>query len=439
MKYRQLYLLILLINFNYLNAQNIKLSQKGNHYLFTFKNQSYLLENDSIYNVTSTQKGFPKLHGLEMKEFKFVSNDSIGYMKNASSGIVYVFNGNDFKRLDHSFEFKSQFRSFSFFHNNLIIDFGGYGLHSFKNLMTYYNFAKKETEVLNQLSSLKNSPTPRDRMMAEYENKTLFIGPGHGIPLDILNPYENAGMINDYWKFSFEDNTWDKIGEGTINAIYPYDFVYGFNGHALLISETGIFECDIKNNILINYTKANKDIIKSLNKNNTLSSITYNKTLGGFYMIIDKPLGLAEVLFVKKNDFLGTSKSIDRLYKTKPKWYLFPVFFLLILIFLFFYFKRRKSICQLIISKSNEIQEDLKNEDYRVLFKLAESYPDYINYSELLDMFPEYLGYESKKKKIRQSIITIEEYLNQKYKISTPVFTYRKNIEDRREKQIRIK
>ena len=54
-------------------------------------------------------------------------------------------------------------------------------------------------------------------------------------------------------------------------------------------------------------------------------------------------------------------------------------------------------------------------------------------------MFPEYLGYESKKKKIRQSIITIEEYLNQKFKISTPVFTYRKNIEDRREKQIRIK
>ena len=156
-------------------------------------------------------------------------------------------------------------------------------------------------------------------------------------------------------------------------------------------------------------------------------------------MIIDKPFGLAEVLFVKKNDFLGTSKSVDRLYDTKPKWYLFAGFIIITLVFLFIYFKRRKSISQLIISKSNEIQEDLKNEDYKILYKLAESYPDYINYSELLDMFPEYLGYESKKKKIRQSIITIEEYLNQKFKISTPVFTYRKNIEDRREKQIRIK
>jgi hypothetical protein len=33
----------------------------------------------------------------------------------------------------------------------------------------------------------------------------------------------------------------------------------------------------------------------------------------------------------------------------------------------------------------------------------------------------------------------LEEYLSQKMKIKTPIFIYRKNIEDKREKQIRIK
>ena len=82
---------------------------------------------------------------------------------------------------------------------------------------------------------------------------------------------------------------------------------------------------------------------------------------------------------------------------------------------------------------------ELKNEDFMLLKKITDSHPDYINYSELLDLFPEYLGYESKKKKIRQSIINIEEYLSQKTKIKMPIFIYRKNIEDKREKQIRIR
>lgn len=74
-----------------------------------------------------------------------------------------------------------------------------------------------------------------------------------------------------------------------------------------------------------------------------------------------------------------------------------------------------------------------------VLKKIIDSHPDYINYSELLDLFPEHLGYESKKKKIRQSINNLEEYLSQKTKTKVPIFIYKKNIEDKREKQIRIK
>ena len=410
------------------------------HFLFTFKNDTYLLENGFIYNLTSPIKLKPKEHNLAMKEFNFVSNGVTGYLKNASSGIVYSFDGINFKRLDNSFDFKSQFRSFSFLHNNIIFDFGGYGLHSFKNILTYFNFAKKETELFNQVSSINESPISRDRMIAQYEENTLFIGPGHGINVDTENPYENASFINDYWKFSFQDKKWQKLGEGTINANYPYDVLYDFNKHSLLISDKGIYEINIKDNLLISYPDANIDIVKSLNKSNTLSSITYNKTKGGFYLIIDKSISSSEVLFVKKADFLGSKKTYNKLYnQSKFNWIYFTFFGITFLIFLIYIFIRKKTLIKIINSKMDVLKIELKNEDFMLLKKITDSHPDYINYSELLDLFPEYLGYESKKKKIRQSIINIEEYLSQKTKIKMPIFIYRKNIEDKREKQIRIR
>jgi len=412
------------------------------HFLFTFKNDTYLIDNVFVYNLTSLKKVKPKQHNLVMEEFNFVSNGSIGYLKNASTGIVYSFDGINFKRMDNSFDFKSQFRSFSFMHNNIIFDFGGYGLHSFKNILTYFNFAKKETELFNQVSTINDSPISRDRMIAQYEESTLFIGPGHGIIIDKENPYENASFINDYWKFSFQDKKWQKLGEGKINANYPYDVVYNFNKHSLLISDKGIYEINIKDNALISYPNANIDIVKSLNKNNTLSSITYNKAKDGFYIIIDNSMNSTQVLFVKRVDFLGSNKIVSKLYiKSKSNWiYLnFLIATFIIIFFLIYIFKSKKTSHKIINSKIDILSIELKNEDFKVLKKIMDSHPHYINYSELLDLFPEYLGYESKKKKIRQSIINIEEYLSQKIKMKMPIFIYRKNIEDKREKQIRIR
>lgn len=440
MKHLLIILVFLFCNENTL-AQIKHLSKHSNHYLFTYKEDTYLIENDSIFNLTRYQEGFPKLHGLVMNEYKFIETPKMGYMKNASSGIVYSFDGADFNRLDHSFDFKSQFRSYTFFHDGQIMDFGGYGLHSFKNIITYFNLAKKETELYNQETPIESSPIARDRMMAQYLNNNLYIGQGHGVLPNIKHPYQNADLISDYWKFSFENNTWTKLGERTIDIAYPYDVVYGFNNNSLLISDKAVFECDIKNNLLIQYKDANFGIIKSLNKINTLSSITYNSYKNGFYIIIDKTFEKAEVLFVKRDHFLGTKKDTFKLYSDISffLWKLFSFSIIIIAVLLLFYVSKKKNNVHRIKSKEKEIEIALKQQDYTLLFKLVEAYPKYIDYSSLLDLFPEHLGYESKKKKIRQSIILIEEYLIRTQKLKGPIFVFRKNIEDKREKQIRIR
>ena len=143
----------------------------------------------------------------------------------------------------------------------------------------------------------------------------------------------------------------------------------------------------------------------------------YNKAKDGFYIIIDNSMNTSEVLFVKKLDFLGSNKNFSKLYvKSKSNWIYLPLFIFILLIFLFFIYiiKRKKTLAKVIISKMDILKIELKNEDFLVLKKIIDSHPHYINYSELLDLFPEYLGYESKKKKIRQSIINLEEHLSQK-------------------------
>ena len=53
-----------LFQINLTIGQIIKIPQNGNHFLFTYKNDSYLLENEFIYNLTATKNVSPKLHGL---------------------------------------------------------------------------------------------------------------------------------------------------------------------------------------------------------------------------------------------------------------------------------------------------------------------------------------------------------------------------------------
>ena len=142
----------------------------------------------------------------------------------------------------------------------------------------------------------------------------------------------------------------------------------------------------------------------------------------------------------EKNEFLGTEKQYSKLYKTNSNvWY--PIILISILMLLFImsiYLKLKVKNTHKIARKINGIKEDMKLEDFKILTKLLESSPNFINYSELSDVYSEHLGYESKKKKTRQSISSLEEYLTQKLKIKYPVFEFRKNKEDKSEKQIRI-
>ncbi|MFD2529260.1 hypothetical protein [Polaribacter marinaquae] len=440
MKYLVSLILFLALVIPSLHSQNRALQKDGKHFLFTFKQDSYLISGDSLFCITKEKEGFPKQHELNLVDYKFVTNDSIGYLKNRSSGIVYSFDGSKFKRLDRSFPYQSQNFSFSFLYKNNLMDFGGYGLHTYKNNIIYFDTEKKETELYPQASSYNDSPNPRHKIIGQFIGNHLYIGPGYGVLNEQESPLKNLSFINDYWKFSFKDSRWEKLGEGSLNITFPfYGSIENFNQNTLVIAEEGVFECDIKNNTLITYPNAKLNITRTLNRSFDEYKVTYNKFEDKFYFIINKTSGVAELISLSKEGLLGTEKVYSNLYRTKSYMWFIILSLFVVFVLIYFYFTSQKTPSQVISKNLFKIREEIKLEDFKILKRLVDASPNYINYSELLDVFPEHYSYESKKKKTRQSILYLEEYLIQKIKLKLPVFEFRRNIEDRREKQIRIK
>ena len=128
-------------------SQELEVPYTNNMMLFSHQKESFMISGDSIYNI-SIKPWKSNAHNLEMLAYKFISNDTVAYLVNHSNGIVYNFDGKSFERLDNSFEHKSQYGLFPFINKEELYSFGGYGLFTFKNIITRFNLLSRETELI---------------------------------------------------------------------------------------------------------------------------------------------------------------------------------------------------------------------------------------------------------------------------------------------------
>jgi hypothetical protein len=136
------YIVLILIGLNSF-SQEFKSPILNGSFLFTHKDKSYLISGDSIYSNSNETLWIAKKHDLIINDFAFISDGNKGYLMHNSGGVIYQFDGVNFKRIDESFEFNTQYQSFPFLYNGAIYNFGGYGLFTFKNILTYFNESKK--------------------------------------------------------------------------------------------------------------------------------------------------------------------------------------------------------------------------------------------------------------------------------------------------------
>lgn len=434
------YFIVLLLISLSASSQINNTELNSNNFLFTFKNTSYLISGDSIYRDTEISKRIGTKHNLDINDYVFFENDSKGYLMHNSGGIIYQFDGTKFDRLDDSFIFNSQYESFPFIHDSNIYNFGGYGLFTFKNIFTYFNRSKGETEIVSVKNATSKHPTGRKKMFSQLNNNQLYIGTGLGYNSDTEYSYNKSQFINDYWKFDLIEKEWQKLGEGNSYLKNEnYHLTYHYNNKTLVLSEDNVFTVDIKNNNVSFYKNSNSDFIKSIKKERGRYLVTYNKSKNGFYAILDKEDAKTKVAFIASEDLLGIPNTYEKLYREKENslvWIGIGIIVLLIILVLIF---KKKTNIQKIKLKRKKIEDILTTEEKHILSLIEEHYPNYIKFPDLMDVFDSHLNYESKKKRLRSSLYQLEEKIEKNLKLKSKIFIERKNKEDLRIKEIRIK
>ena len=434
----RIYFILFLISLKvFSQTKNPEISE--NSFLFSFKESSYLISGDSIYRNLESDKWIGTKHNLAINSFVFFENNSKGYLMHSSGGILYQFDGTKFDRLDDSFIFNSQYQSFPFLHNNNIYNFGGYGLFTFKNILTYFNLSKKETELVPIKTPTSKQPKGRRKMFSQLDGNELFIGPGLLYNADVEYGNKKVRFINDYWKLDLIEKEWSKLGEGKVYLKNPiYNLIYNYENKILVLSDESIFTVDIKNNKASFYQNSNIDFIRGVEK--VRGRITYNKSKKGFYAILFKGENIGKLTFITSDDLLGAKFTTEKLYKKEVNiifWFGTGIGLFLVIIFVLAF--KKKTNIQKIKLKRSKIKELLTAEEDDLLSLIEELYPNYIKFPELMDVFDSHLSYENKKKKLRTALYQMEEKISKTLKSKSKIFIERKNKEDLRIKEIRIK
>jgi hypothetical protein len=277
-------------------------------------------------------------------------------------------------------------------------------------------------------------------MFGQVIGDDLFIGSGFGFDNDKENGAKTAIVLDDYWKFNLKSKEWDLLGNRkSFTDDENYTIIYDFNGKNLLVTKDMVCSIDIKENKVEFYDNANIDFIKSFKKDISRTYITYNKSKGGFYLILDKPNLGNKLIFISTNEFLGKPTRSETLYSEDNN--LLGYYLLggsLLIFFFFVLIIRKKTNFKKISSKRTEIEAILNEEENQIFNLIYNKYPDFIPFPELMDVFESHLSYESRKKKLRSSLYQIEDKIMVVLKSKNKVFVERKNKEDLRIKEIKI-
>lgn len=188
---------------------------------------------------------------LDLYSYHFTVNKHT-YLIHDGGGVVLEYRNDSIVRIDNSFLHRNQFNSTPFTYNNQMYLFGGYGLFTYKNIITQYNFNSREWDELTTNS--EETPTAREYADKLLIDNNLYVFGGQKINKKTKpSLFENDNAL---WKLDLETLNWSQLG--TINPKYKYTIknerkcLFQAKNKLYIFYIDVIFEIDFLNNV-INY------------------------------------------------------------------------------------------------------------------------------------------------------------------------------------------
>ena len=167
----------------------------------------------------SFKKELEKINELNHKNFFTIINSNKLYLVSDGAGPVFLKDGNFFKRIDNSSPHKNQYGGAKFIYNNKIHIYGGYGLWSFKNFITFFD------ENINQWDLVYNNskyiPPGRWKPIHNLIDSRLYVLGGRtGSP----GSQNEDQHFSDIFYFDFSSKEFVNLGKlnSKLNGIYSF-------------------------------------------------------------------------------------------------------------------------------------------------------------------------------------------------------------------------
>jgi hypothetical protein len=445
---RILFFFLLALNFK-LVAQDFQIKEDCLLFRDAKTKQTFLIIEDSILINVRSQKQRRLKHTFypgKLIHYKNFNIDNRTFLVHDGCGPVLEYRNDSIVRIDHSFLHQNQCAAISFVYKNEIYFFGGYGLFTFKNILTRYDFKTKEWYSVQTFGY--EIPSPRSAALGIKINDNLYVFGGNE-----ENPKDYHGFKkcdNVLWKLHLPTKKWEKLG--AYNEQLNFNNLFSFTIKNKLLCFDGnmnnnIIEIDILNNTIKKYKS--KLLLKTL-------QINYDSKNDELAVINNQYSNQThKYLTVKSKDFIGELFFKDSFYNSNNKnsLYIINVFLLGTLLLVLYYRKKINSIIKpfkgIVYNKSNQsyyykgkLISIFEETEIRILFFLIENSNRFISLNELNKLFENSVVVENFSTTIKRRENTLNGLFIKLALITeieeNKIIISRKNPDDKRIREIKL-
>lgn len=321
---------------------NFKIENKFLLFEDAITKEPVLMYNDSTlatgFNFTKSniRTSFPKnLERNFFNSYQFNIKEKT-YLVDAGCGPVVHYQNTKFTRIDKSFLHKNQFDAIPFQKNHKIYLWGGYGLFSYKNILTKFNFKTQEWGDITQNFENEIPPAQSSKTYVKTKDKIYLFG---GKTLDYKNVVKSKYLSEIVWEFNIKTNTWKETGKHNLEKfinIKDGDYTFTFQRkNKTIILKGDLLEIDI-----------DKDRIQLFLQRNykNLAAVVYHEKTDQISYVYKKSngqlIGVTEDFVSFRGDLIGE----DSFYAPrKIKYELWGGLLLGILLLVWILYKRKRN------------------------------------------------------------------------------------------------
>lgn len=411
------------------------------HLIFPEGEGFTIITKDSVYHTLNGKDFTARRHYFAEDIYRFdlvPSNDPEKFFIANGGGLVLKYENDTLQRVDQSYRWRSRYNSLVAATNDTIYLFGGYGEFTFYNDLLRFDESTREWVEL-PVQEPRPSRMSNSIGYLDLDNRSIYVGFGSDSRFvdkrSTYRPFYNIGRFDLDGEYYETLGSMEFIQEFQNDIGVKYWSSFSYYKLPVFYSNRFLFTFDFKNGQAQLHDEADYSTIEQFSE-----ILAYNPNSNKFLLGGDLA-GRPRYLVVNELDLLGRHYTVFDMKKEEAQFnkYFIGIALLVLVSLLFLFSGKKQQLIDLINQNQKRIKLQLSDEDFNVLRIIIDAYPNFVDYPELQNSFERDLSYESRIKKLRTTIKTIDDTVQSTLKIKGSVFEIEKGKEDKRVKVIRLK